>query len=121
MIDATGCQNPDFGGEQNVPGQGPGRGVYTPKCQITFLSKGVQGYAIAVRGEINLLTYVGWPPTNSFSHPSTSQVFCQLLQYAMFFLSHPWSSTNLIFLANIISPYSLSHLWPILWLNILLG
>lgn len=100
----------------------PGLGVCIPKCHTTFLSKGVQGFAIAVRREINFLTCVVWPPTNSFSYLSASRVFYQFLQYTTVSISlSPWSSTNLIFLADIIFLYSLSHLWPIFWLDILLS
>lgn len=99
----------------------PGLGVYTPKCHTTFLSKGVQGFAIAVRGEINLLTCVVWPPTNSFSHPLLLKFFVNFSNMPCSLSFTPWSSTNLIFLAEVISLYFLCHLWPVFWLDILLS
>lgn len=94
------------------------RSLY-PTWHIIPLSKNVQGFAIAVRVEIKLLTCVIWAPTSSFSHPSAFQAFFHLLQYAILFLSSPWSSTNLNFLSDIFSPYSFFPLLSIVWLNFL--
>lgn len=56
-----------------------------------------------------------WDPTSSFAR-FFPQLFPNVL-CSLFLI--PWSSTDLNFLLDIISPYFLCHLFPSVWLNFL--